>query len=243
MKLVYTVICLLLSSTLLTCGAQDKDGVFSTYKTRELVFKVYDGEPSYDLDDPNLRLKHRLLPNELEFARANEVDEVSLHSVILMPDVLEEGLLTLEFRRSDLEEAFVQGLFFRKDPKIVNVHPFAQRGVEAVLTDERLILNIHSGVIFHLRNDMENAQSYETFSNPEVVAKITQATGEIFVSLDPILTKFRLRDIYAWARPSIDMEAPGVVVEKKGERRTDIRVPKEAVKFPELYPPRVIEGP
>ncbi len=243
MKHVSTIICVLLPSTLLACGAQDKDDVFSTYKAPELVFQVHDGKPVYDPDDPNFQLSHRLLPNELEFARAEGVQEVSLHSVILMPSAFEDALLTLEFRRSDLEEAFVQGLFFKKDPKILNAHPFAQRGIEAILTDERLVLNIHSGVTFHLRNDMENAPTYETFSNPEVIAKVTQATGEIFISLDPIMTRFRLRDIYVVADTSVDMEAPGVVVEETSEGHSVITLSPEALKIPELYPPRVIEGP
>jgi hypothetical protein len=163
-----------------------------------------------------------------------------------MPDLPDRGLLTIEFRRAHLQEPFVRGFFLGEDKSVRKNHPFASPGIEAILTDKRLILNIHSGVVLHLRNGMSQFQGYETFVDENVKGRVTEVEGNVFSSSDSEYINIKLGDYYVSTFPSLDINLmrPGSV-KQQPDGSYIITDPLKGYegKLPVRYPPKVIEGP
>ena len=226
------------------CAGGVEESGFSVFERKALSFRTYKGNPIYKANDPNAKLYPHLLPSELQFDKMIKGLTISLNSVIVMPDIQDKGLLTIEFDRAHLQEAFIRGLFYGEDDRVVNWHPFAREGIEAILTDERFILNIHPGIALHLRNDMESFPNYQTFINENAVGKVTKVGGNVFSSSDREYIKIKLSNLYVFVSNSMNITSldPDYV-----ERRPDgsyvITAPLDAYEMPVRYPPRIIEGP
>lgn len=225
MQRLSVILFLLLFSTLVACSGEAEESPFSTYDRKKLSFQVYGGVPVYEGEDPNSIFYPNLLPNELRFERVVEGQEIELNSVIVIQGLQNNGRLTIEFRRSDLQKDFIRGLFFDEDTNVVSHHPFTGAGVEPILTDQRLILNIYSGVAFHLRNGMEDSHNYKTFVSDAVNGKVTKITGDVFFSSDHEYIKIKLNNFYHQKIIIQGIE------------------PNARSKSPRHYPPRIIEGP
>lgn len=245
MKLFVVPLLLLAIPALSACASEAGDSQFTVVTRKELTFRVYQGLPIYEGNDPNAAFLHILLPGELEFDRASVGQEIPLNTAIVMPviDDDEEALLTIEFRRSDFQEAFIRGFFFGEDPDLVESHPLAYWEIEPILTDERVILTIHPGAHLHLRNGTESLPNYKTFANDDIVGRITAVSGEVFVSSDPLWTKIRLYDFYVSVASEVRRDNPYARFEEQSDGSTVITVPADALRFPERYPSRVIPGP
>lgn len=190
----------------------------------------------YD-DDPNGYFGAP--PNELQFAKVVVGKEIVLNSAIFVPLKPAEGGLTIEFRRSDLEEAFIQDLFFGQGNDVTHLHPFARLGMEATLTDERLILSIHPGVILHLRNDIKGFPRYKTFFNEDIVGRVTDVRGDVYYSADQGKIKKGLGSVYI----SFVGPTPGAKLVRLPDGSIAI-IPPPGVQYgPAKYPPRVVKGP
>ena len=216
---------LLLFSTLVACSGEAEDSPFSVYERKKLSFRVYKGIPVYEGEDPNSVFYPTLLPNELRFGRVAEGQEIRLNSVIVIRGLQNNGRLTIEFRRSDLQKDFIRDFFFGEDADVVSNHPFTSAGIEPILTDERLILNIYPGVALHFRNDMESARHYKTFVSDDVKGKVKSVTGKVYFSSDHEYIKIKLNNFY-YQR----MISQGADQKEKSES-------------PRHYPPKVIEEP
>ncbi len=244
MKLFVVPLLLLAISALSACASEAGDSQFTVVTRKELTFRVYQGLPIYEGNDPNVALLHILLPGELEFDRASVGQEIPLNTAIVMPTIGddEEALLTIEFRRSDFQEAFIRGLFFGEDSNLVS-HPLANLGIETILTNERVILTTHPGVRLHLRNGTEALPNYKTFASDDIVGRITAVSGEVFVSSDPLWTKIRLYHFYVLVWSEVRGDHPDARFEKQSDGSIVITVPADTLRSPERYPPRVIPGP
>ena len=226
------------------CAAQDEVTSDSVDRPKEKSFLSRKDFPLYDPDGSIIGLiVTGVVPNGTKFVKAAAGSEISLHSLIVMPSFPHKnGMLTFEFKRSDLREAFIQDFFFRKDPNVNIGHPFAYVGVESNLTDNRLILKLHPGVLLHLRNGMESSPDYKTFKNANVTGKITKVSGDVFYSSDPTI-KSRLSAFYAADRVTMSVDAPGTKTTRRPDGSYEMIVPVDRITSPRWYPPRVIEGP
>lgn len=244
----FAMTCLLLFSAQTACAGQEAGSTSSIYTRGELSFEVHKGVPVYRGGDPNVRFYPVLLPNELAFDRVVEGQDLALNSVVVMPRLTDGGSLTIEFRRSDLQEAFVRRFFFDSDPKILKRHPFAREGIEAILTDERLILNLYPGVSLHLRNDMEYAADFETFINSHVTGKVSSVEGEVFYSDDHEYIIIKLKGFYTTATLGAVTSAPGsdpgrLAIRQNPDGGYEAVVPPGGYKGPARYPPRIMSDP
>src|SRR5258706_15187191 len=70
----------------------------------------------------------------LRFVLLAKGDRIPLQSVIITPRPPKDGYVKLQFLRRDLADDFVKDFFYRKNENLLALHPFAERGVEAVLT-------------------------------------------------------------------------------------------------------------
>lgn len=239
----------LMLSVLSVCAAEAEESPFSVYTRKGLSFRVHKGMPVYEGNDPNASIISRLLPNELEFDRATEGQTVSLHSLFVIRTDDDNASLTIEFRRSDLQESFIQGLFFDRNAELLNRHPFSHPGIEAILTDERLILNIHPGVTLHLReglkpaNGIENFLDFKTFINSNPTGKITKVVGMVFHSSDHEYIRMRLHDFYVSRWISLDKLAKDSKATRTPDGGYQFSVPVENIEVPPSYAPRIVDGP
>ena len=164
--------------------------------TKKLPFYI-----SNDKDYPNsvnILFKSYLEGETLKFNLVKTGIEIPLNSLIVMPALGKKGFLSIEFKRVEVNEKFIRDLFYGEDKNVTEIHPFSYNGIESILTKDKLILNIRSGVGLHLRNDMNFFPDYKTFKNNNVVGKITRVEGKVFYSSDSELIREKLNDISVW---------------------------------------------
>lgn len=164
--------------------------------------------------------------------------DIPLNSVIIMPRLGSESLVTIRFHRNYLSDHLIKELFFQPTQNILNCHPFSQRGIEATLEDSYLVLNIHSGVIFHLRNGMPCLPDFKTFVHEGVVARVKVVSGFVLYSVDDKI-RTKLKDLYIAFHG-----------EKADGKMNIFKLPDGTIKgfgpemsekdFPKYYPPRII---
>jgi hypothetical protein len=125
---------------------------------------------------------------------------VPLNSVIVSPSYERsdpsDRIAVVNFRRADLTSDFVDRLFDPTNRDIRVIHPFAARGVEAVLTANELIILIHRGVGLHLRNDVQFFPGFRTFRADDVVGIVTFVNAEFLISRDQGIVERRLGDFW-----------------------------------------------
>jgi hypothetical protein len=113
---------------------------------------------------------------------------IPLNSLVVGPSYeradTSDPILTITFRRDDLTEEFVEKFFDPTNRNVRVIHPFAERGIEAVLNNERLSITIHRGVILHLRNDLEAIPGFRTFRINNAVGTVSAVSGDFVVSRD-----------------------------------------------------------
>lgn len=199
-------------------------------------------DPVFESNDPNIHFLP-LSPNELKFHKVRQGQSLVLNSVIVMPALGEEGSLTIEFQRSDVEEGFIRGLFFGEDTNIENVHPFAGNGIEALLTNQRLILRVHSGVVLHLRNDMKYFPNFKTFIDENVVGQVTGVAGDVSYSSDRESIRKKLFDVFVQYRGPASDRVPGTTVRRLPDGSYEGTFPSDVPVIPSRYPPRVLDSP
>jgi len=125
---------------------------------------------------------------------------------------------------------------------VVNIHPFSDNGIEPILTKDKFILNIYSGVIIHLRNDMPFFQNYRTFKTDRVKGKVTKVKGKVFYSSDHKLIKEKLNDVFVWWHgPSSDTKPETKVYEQPDGSYVILMPFDEKTDLPPKYPPKILE--
>jgi hypothetical protein len=145
------------------------------------------------------RLKGRMLKEE----RLTEGMTVPLHSVILAPAYqrsegsdTSEAIATIYFNRNDLTREFLQKFFDPDDAVIRVMHLFASRGVETVLTKDKLLVTLHPGIALHLRNDVQFYPDFRTFREVTTTGTVTYVKGEFLVSRDQGVIMQNLADVW-----------------------------------------------
>ena len=199
----------------------------------------------YDEEDPNfanadMLFASRLQGKTLKFYFLKTGMDIPLNSIIEMPSFGEKGFLSIEFKRVEVNEKFIRDLFYGEDKNVTKIHPFSYNGIEPILTKDKLILNIYSGVGLHLRNDMNFFPNYKTFKSDNVVGKVKQAKGKIVCSSDRQLIRERLNDVFVWI--SLSSEAtPGAKTYKLPDGSYTGTIPFDDEKDLPRYKPKIIE--
>jgi hypothetical protein len=138
----------------------------------------------------------------LTFSKLSAGSRVPLGSIVLIPKEGKNSPLTLSVERSALTKAFVEDLFDHSNTEILTAHPLAKRGVELVLTANRLKVIVHPGVVLRLRTDIPGRSNYRTFSGqPSFV--VEAVPGEAYVSTDMATIQRSFSEI------SVDYRLPG----------------------------------
>ncbi len=165
-----------------------------------------------------------------------------LHSLVAGPAYDKsnhtEALLSIHFRREDLTSEFELSFFDPGNRDIRLLHPFAARGLEAILTGNELILLVHSGVMLHLRNDVPGSPSFRTFRSDSVVGVVRLIAGEFLISRDRNTIREKLSHL--WTRNRM---------RQRCDAQSDcVRTPDGGITGsigesdrPPLFPPRVID--
>lgn len=170
--------------------------------------------------------------------------EIPLHSFIELDRWgKEEGFLSIEFPKEAVSKKFIRDFFYGEDPNIVgNVHPFAYNGIEAILTKDKMILNLHRNVILHLRNDMSGSPDYKTFKSEDVVGKVVEVRGIVFCSFDTDAIKEHRKDFFIGWNTAPPPGDPRIQTFKSPDgKRTISIMPEPDDPFPPRFPPKVIE--
>lgn len=217
----------------------------------------YQCDPWYE-GDPEVAIPTWLRPDELPFVAAEDGQELPLNTIIAMPasSANEDALLIIEFAREDLNQAFVQAHFFDRQALIPVVHPYAQVGIEYLLTEERLILKIHPDIVFHLRDDaaglylgqpgtaeyqrrmFTSGYVRDIFRSDDVVGRVILVSGKVYVSDNPEFVRSELPDVYTEFRG----RSFGVVEHNCTQVPSTKPSAPPRPWFPQSYPPRVLPG-
>jgi hypothetical protein len=168
---------------------------------------------------------------------------VPLNSVIVSPSYERadpfDRIAVVNFRRADLTSDFVDRFFDPTNRDIRVIHPFAARGVEAVLTANELIIIIHRGVALHLRNDVQFFPQFRTFRSDGAVGAVTFVNGDFLISRDQVTVERRLTDFWTmYFGPNLRCgPGDGCVRGKDGSYSGSF----SEAELPGLFPPRVAE--
>ncbi|HYA15636.1 MAG TPA: hypothetical protein VEF33_14965, partial [Syntrophales bacterium] len=162
-----------------------------------------------------------------------------------MPGVNEDGFLSIEFPRSEVTDQFIRDMFYGRDNDVVGSHPFSANGIEPILTRDKLILNIHSGVSIHLRNDMTFYPHYKTFRSEKIRGVVKEVRGNVLWSCEHSLIKEKLENMFVmFQHAHIDLlnPKPGTKIIKNPDGSTSI-IASGGLKdmgIPPKYFPRII---
>jgi hypothetical protein len=168
---------------------------------------------------------------------------VPLHSVIVSPSYARSDpsdfIAVINFRRAELTSEFLDRFFDPANRDIRVIHPFAARGVEAVLTANDLIVIVHRGVALHLRNDVQFFPQFRTFRSDEVVGAVTFVKGDFLISRDQATVERRLTDFWTmYFGPNLRCgPGDGCIRGKDGSYSGSF----SEAELPGLFPPRVAE--
>jgi len=174
----------------------------------------------------------------LRFVLLAKGDRIPLQSVIITPRPPRDGYVKLQFIRRDLADDFVREFFYRKSENLLALHPFAEPGVEAVLTSSHLVLTLHRGVAFRIRTDVPGLQSYNTFSTANVMARVVDLKGNIYVSSDASVVEKDLREFF-FAIRGRDLDSTDKVYRRPDGSEVTIST-ERASDLPRRIPPRVV---
>jgi len=196
----------------------------------------------YEENDPNVLFESRLRGQSLKFYTLKNEMDVYLHSIIVMPSIEQEGFLSIEFPRKMLTDKFIKDMFYEKNRNVLNIHPFSDNGIEPILTRDKLILNIHNGVILHLRNDMQFFPKYKTFKSERVAGRVTQVKGNIFYSSDHQVIRRKLSDVYVWWIGPGSETKHGSKLYKQPDGSYVVIMPfDKKTDIPPKYPPKILK--
>ncbi|MGH7167666.1 MAG: hypothetical protein ACREII_03965 [Nitrospiraceae bacterium] len=202
------------------------------------------GEPPDSQSYVNQNLSHLLNGQTLKVEEAKVGMKISLHSLLVTAPLFEQpkgspqqSTMTISFKRSDVHSHYLALLFSRINATVRSVHPFADRGIESVLTDNSLTITLHSGVMLHLRNDIQALPQTKVFVSEDAVGAVTEVHGRAFVSTDRIV-KEKLVNIWTYY-PSATVPC---ILGYNCFEQSDGRYIMTGDVMPQYFPPRK-EGP
>ncbi|MCP4494847.1 MAG: hypothetical protein GY820_47235 [Gammaproteobacteria bacterium] len=157
-------------------------------------------------------------------------DAIPIDSVVVLPVIGEKGFLEVTFKKRDISLSTISDIFLNPNNSVIDSHPFTRRGVQAILTENLLILKIFSGVVVRISSELPGMPDYRIFNGREITGKVTNLFGEVYSISNSIVEKCMPEFTVAY-RVEIDLERSGIdEVPYKGKV-------KDHESLPELYSP------
>lgn len=165
-----------------------------------------------------------------------------LNSVVVGPSFEQsdrsDPIAIITFRRSDLTREFIVRFFDPMNRDIRRLHPFAARGIEAVLAPNELFVILHRGVALHLRSDVSQFPGFRTFRTDDAVGTVTLVTGDFLASRDQATIQEKLAHVWTEAfGPRFRCPGSNCVRGKDGSYSGW----GDSTDFPPYFPPRIGE--
>ena len=158
----------------------------------------------------NRELASFLQDDRLSFQEIKKGMVIPLHSLIATFPVEptakpnpSEVFVTLVFPRSQLGKRELFILTSQINTWAFEMEPFAHRGVETVLYQDYLIVTIHDGIMFHLRNGIPANPDLKVFRSEDVRGIVTEVRGKVYLSTDHDILSQKLAHKWAFfSKPS-----------------------------------------
>lgn len=138
---------------------------------------------------------------DLDIRLARDGERVSLGEIIFTPRPVRKGASELVFSRDAISKEFVDEFFSNPSSLPRRVHPLAAVGVESILKKESLVVRLHNGVVFHLRNGMPRYPEYRTFTDKNLSARLRTFGQRVHVGRPKIANAQGLADFFLAVRP------------------------------------------
>ncbi len=130
----------------------------------------------------------------LTFSKITRSSRLPLDSIVYFP-VKRPGTLRLSVDRSELTSQFIEDVFDRSNPAVLEGHHLAQRGISLSLTPKHLEITIFPSVIVRLRSDILADPNYRTF-NGQPTFVVEEVSGDVYVATDLNRIASAFQDVY-----------------------------------------------
>jgi hypothetical protein len=173
------------------------------------------------------------LPVSLSPAKTGQ--EVRTAALISTGPQERNSCLTIRFERSQFNEQFLSQLL--ASPTRNDFAPFTSNGVEIVLGEQHVFLNVYPGVVLLVRPDLAYAKQTRAFASAEPVGRVEWVEGSVGIS-EPVrdLAKFK-NFVVAPVSKEISIQRSDVTVQKDGTV-TGVGRPVSQADLPKKFPPR-----
>ncbi len=115
----------------------------------------------------------------VELSSISSGDKFRMPALFVIDSAGEENCLSITFARSSINDQFIQDLFSSKNGKELELSPFTEPGVEAVLTPDKVVFNIYSGVVVHIQPKMMYPGGYTMFKVQAPMGEVTTVVGRV----------------------------------------------------------------
>jgi hypothetical protein len=112
----------------------------------------------------NQLLEPYLADTKVELASLKNGEKFSVPDLLVVDSADDGACLSIAFAREGFDDRFIRDLFFSKTvAKELELPPFTQPGVESILTTDKVVLNLYSGVVIHIQPDIPYPGGYSVF--------------------------------------------------------------------------------
>lgn len=123
-------------------------------------------------------LEGHLRGQAIELVGLKSGERLTLPDVVSVDGSADGRCLSVAFSRGDFNDDFIRELFYAKDKtRLGQLSPFTEPGVEAILTVDRVVLNLYSGVVIHLRSDLSYPGGITPFKSKQIEGNVVKIVG------------------------------------------------------------------
>jgi hypothetical protein len=116
----------------------------------------------------------------IELERLDSGTTFALPTLVSVDGSVDGQCLSVSFARADFDERFLQTLFYPADPKkIAALPPFTAPGVEAILTRDRVVLNLYSGVVVRFEPQLRYTGGLAVFKSTTIKGTVVKVIGPV----------------------------------------------------------------
>jgi hypothetical protein len=188
-------------------------------------------------------LRPYLQGQEIALTPTKSGDTVNLPAVISTGPTKENACVTIQFERSLFDDRFIKALFFSGDgANVEQLLPFAGRGVEAVLTQDAVLLNVYPSVVLHLRSDIIYPGGYRAFKSSKINGRITWVKGTVGLTKGIPQTKVLDKFVYAPVSDAVTASGGEAIKQADGSYTLNVPLDKNALNLPKRFPPKRVDS-
>lgn len=174
------------------------------------------------------------LPVSLSPAKSGQ--EVRIAALVSTGPQDRNSCLTVRFDRAQFTEQFLSQLLASPTTRS-DFAPFTSSGVEVVVSEQHVFLNVYPGVVLLVRPDLAYAKQTRVFASSEPVGRVEWVEGSVGISERVRdLAKFK-NFVVAPVSKDISIQRSDVTVQKDGTV-TGVGRPVSEADLPKKFPPR-----